>query len=266
MKFRRHTTGGFDLSSVANLLLSPLAALSRLEKRRGVLLWLGATVGTFAIGYFIAALVLFPAPIFASATAVPRVLGMPRAQAEDALRAAGLASGEVAMETHPTEERDGVIWQDPPPGTRVPQGHTVRLWVSAGAQRVPVGDFAGYDAELTRRLIEAAGLRVGTVESTQAPLPQGVVVNTRPPAGTVLNPGSRVTLVVSAGAPTIPVPDVVGRSPDEASQLLVEAGLVLGATTRRTSLTGESGRIIEQDPRAGTLAAPGTPVRVIIAR
>jgi beta-lactam-binding protein with PASTA domain len=64
-----------------------------------VALWAGGFATAFLGGYAIAALVLFPAPIFASATGVPRVLGMSRADAERTLTDAGLGLGDVDERT-----------------------------------------------------------------------------------------------------------------------------------------------------------------------
>jgi beta-lactam-binding protein with PASTA domain len=190
----------------------------------------------------------------------------PQAEADATLRNGGLVAGESESQTHPTAARGDVVWQDPPPGVAVPQGQSVQLWISSGPQRVPVADLAGYDSGLAERLLRAAGLSVGAIEATQAPLPKGVVVNTRPPAGTVLSPGGAVTLVVSVGAPTITVPDIMHQTPEEATNILEQAGLVLGAVILHTDPTSQAGQIIAQDPAGGTLAAPGTAVNVTVAR
>ncbi|MGH7538615.1 MAG: PASTA domain-containing protein, partial [Gemmatimonadales bacterium] len=45
-----------------------------------------------------------------------------------------------------------------------------------------------------------------------------------------------------------------------------EAGLVLGGVTRRRTPGATPGTIVAQRPAAGTLAAPGTIVDIIVAR
>ncbi|MDH3571949.1 MAG: PASTA domain-containing protein, partial [Gemmatimonadota bacterium] len=87
-----------------------------------------------------------------------------------------------------------------------------------------------------------------------------------PPAGTSLLPGASVTLVVSVGAPTIPVPNLAGLTPFEADSALAQVGLRLGTSVRRTMPTAMPGTIIDQDPAPGTLGAPGTPINVTLAR
>ena len=243
-----------------------LPRLKPLPARQRVLLWVGGFTAAFVVGYVVAALVLFPAPIFASATGVPNVLGMMEDEAERALTEAGLAVGEVEEATHPTAARRQVVWQDPPPGVKVTPRAAISITVSTGPQRVPVPDLVGYDAALAGQLLTAAGLTIRSVDSTQAPLPRGVVVNTRPPAGAPLVPGTGVTLVVRVGAPTIVVPDLAGLTTAEAEFALADVGLILGASVRRTSLAAEAGTIIEQRPAPGTLSAPGGAVNVTVAR
>ncbi len=75
-----------------------------------------------------------------------------------------------------------------------------------------------------------------------------------------------MTLVVSVGAPTIPVPDLTGLTPLEADSALGRVGLQLGTSVRRTMPTAPEGTIIDQDPAPGTLSAPGTPINVTLAR
>jgi serine/threonine-protein kinase len=233
----------------------------------GKALWFGAglAVAVFFLGYLLAATVLFPAPIFARTIPVPQVLGSSRDAATTAVQSAGLQVGTVTAESHRSADRGTVIWQDPPAEIGVPEGHAIDLVLSSGPQRIPVPDLGGYDADLATALIEAAGLQVGRTESTQAPAPAGVVINSRPPAGATLLPGSAISLVVSIGAPTIRVPDLRGLTRDGADSALTAAGLALGTAIRRSS-DEDPGTVIDQTPDPGTLSAPGTSVNVTVAR
>ncbi|MEE8134229.1 MAG: PASTA domain-containing protein [Gemmatimonadales bacterium] len=225
-----------------------------------------ALVGTFVLGYLIAALVLFPAPIFATTRTVPRLLGLARSEAETRVADEGLRVSDIEGVTHPTASRGQVVWQDPPAGVGVPEGTLIRLTVSNGPQRVPVPDLLGYHATVAGQLLEAAGLEVGRIIQTQAPVPRGVVVSTRPSTGSAILPSSSVTLVVSVGAPTITVPDLTGLTQEEAEMILQQVGLTLGTTLRQASRNVPPGTIVEQDPAVGTLSAPGTVVNIFIAR
>ena len=235
------------------------------EPRR-VLVVTGLFAGTFLAGYVFAATILFPAPIFAARHSVPRVIGASEEAARTTLRAAGFGVGTVARAPHATVPSGAVFWQDPPPDVVAVEATEVALTLSSGPQRVPVPDVAGYDAEDARRLIEGAGLRVGSTESTQAPTPRNVAVNTRPPAGATLPPGTDIVLVVSVGAATIRVPTLLGLTLEEARLALETAGLSLGTAFAQTTNSAAPGEIFYQEPSAGTLSAPGTVVNVRMAR
>ncbi len=226
----------------------------------------GLFAGTFLVGYLVAAVLLFPAPFFAGHGAIPRVLGLEQERAQTTLAEAGFTLGAVQRAPHPTIPAGGVIWQDPPAEVNAREATAVSLTISTGPQRVPVPDVAGYDVREARMLIEAAGLRIGGTESTQAPTPRNVVVNTRPPAGSTLAPGASVVVVVSVGAATIRVPSLTGLTVDEARLALETAGLALGTVFSQTTAAVAPGEIFHQQPGAGTLSAPGTVVNVRLAR
>jgi serine/threonine-protein kinase len=234
--------------------------------RRHSITVVGVFLATLVLGYGLAATMLFPAPIITTSRSIPRVLGESEEQARETLHAAGFSLGAIERVPHPTVPAGAVVWQDPPPDVVAPEATEVALTLSAGPQRVPVPDVAGYDAAEARTLIEGAGLRVGSTESTQAPTPRNVAVNTRPTAGTMLAPGSSVILVVSVGAATIRVPTLTGLTLDEARLALETAGLALGTSFAQTTNAAAPGEVFYQEPTAGTLSAPGTVVNVRIAR
>ena len=222
-------------------------------------------LGAAAAGYLVAALLLFRAPIFAQSSAVPRVIGLSLDSARAVLKRAELEAKEGGKVPHPSALAGRVIWQDPPAEVVVTSGTTVDLALSAGPQRVLVPDVAGYNEATARLLIQSAGL-TATIETAQTAAAKGVVVNSRPPAGSALNPGRPVVLVVSAGAPTITVPTVLGLTLEEARAKIDSVGLRTGTSLMRSTTDAVPGTVIEQRPPGGTLGAPGTAVDLVIAR
>ena len=228
--------------------------------------WLGIAIGMVLAGYLTAYLILFPAPILPGHQAVPRVLGLTLAEAQSEIQKSKLQVTDGGAEPHPTAPAGIVIWQDPPPGIVAPEGTKVTLVSSSGPPKIPVPDVANLDGGLAQSLIAAAGLVASQVESVQAAAPTGLVMLTRPPAGTALAPGSGLSIVVSRGAPTIPIPDLLGMASADARTRLETEGLQLGTVTRRRTADASPGTVVGQRPAAGTLAAPGTVVDVVVAR
>jgi beta-lactam-binding protein with PASTA domain len=228
--------------------------------------WLGVGAGTLVAGYLTAYLILFPAPLLPGHQAVPRVLGLTVAEAQAEIQKSKLQVTDGGAEPHPTAPAGIVIWQDPPPGVIAPEGTKVALVSSAGPPKIPVPDVSGLDATLAQSLVAAAGLVVSQVESVQAAAPTGLAMLTRPPAGTALAPGAGLAIVVSRGAPTIPIPDLLGMASGDARTRLEMEGLQLGTVTRRRTADASPGTVVAQRPAAGTLAAPGTVVDIVVAR
>lgn len=253
MRFRRHlpplrewTLPGFDPGGA---------------KRWGL-----ALLGAVLTGYLTAYLIIFPTPMLHGHQGVPRVLGLSLPEASEAVRKAGLQVQDGGAEPHPTASQGTVVWQDPPPGVSAPAGLRVTLVVSDGPPKIPVPDVVGLDGALAQGIVAAAGLTVSQVESVQAAVPRGIAMLTRPPATTLLSPGAPVAVVVSRGAPTIPVPDLLGLSQADARTRLELDGLTLGTVTRRRTADAHPGTVVAQRPAAGTLAAPATVVDVVVAR
>lgn len=261
MKFRRHMPALHQWRLPA-FKLPGIPEIDREEAIRWSF-WLVVALG---VGYVIAAIFVFPAPLFPHHQEVPRVLGLPVAEARSTITAAHFVPADNGSEPHPFAPAGTVIWQDPPPGVEAPSDMHVAMIVSAGPPRVPVPDVTGLDGGLATRLINAAGLTVSRVESVQAAFPTGLTMMTRPAAATSLAPRTGVGLVISRGAPTITVPDLMGLSVTDARSKLEGLSLELGGVTHKRTTESTPGTIIGQRPAAGTLAAPGTNVDVVSAR
>jgi serine/threonine-protein kinase len=91
------------------------------------------------------------------------------------------------------------------------------------------------------------------------------VIETTPPEGSTARKGSTVTLAVSRGKERAAVPDVVGRSRDEAERLLQDAGFKT-AVSEEESEDEDPGTVLRQEPAAGTQVAQGATVDLVVAK
>jgi beta-lactam-binding protein with PASTA domain len=185
MRARRHVTSGVPLLESAAW--------------RAFLRDMGLILATFILGYGISALWLTPGSIFSKDHSLPRVLGMPESQARQKLTELGFRprlDGERPNDVFPTGT---VIWQDPPPSTVLQPNSVVQLVLSAGPALVAVPDVIGLNVPQASKILTAAGVRVGAVDSTSAGQEPGVVVATRPAAGVGRPRGAAIALVVSRG-------------------------------------------------------------------
>ena len=153
------------------------------------------------VAYGVAILWTAPSPIFSSDHAVPRVLELNLQDAERRITALGFRARFAGTEQHPGMAAGRVVGQDPPPGVILPPGSAVQLTASGGRLPVLVPDVIGFAATQATRVLDAAGLAAATVDSvTEGSDAPGVVIATRPAAGTPEDAGTTVGLVVSVGA------------------------------------------------------------------
>ena len=158
----------------------------------------GAIVlATFGVGYVIASAWLSPVPLLTSDHALPRVLELPAGEAQRKLGALGFRVKFEDERAHPTVPRGAIIWQDPPAGTILSRNAVVSLTPSAGPQLVLVPDIVGLPTPFALKVLAAAGLKPGGVDTVTSDPEPNVVIATRPAAGVGREPGSPVDLVVS---------------------------------------------------------------------
>ena len=125
---------------------------------------------------------------------VPSVLGVDQAIAESRLRRADLVPN---VETEESAAAEGtVITQDPGSGT-VPRGSEVTIVVSTGIESVAVSSVIGQSQQAARATLRAQELKVA-VQKQDVPSESddGVVIDQSPAAGTRVQAGDTVTILV----------------------------------------------------------------------
>jgi serine/threonine-protein kinase len=194
---------------------------------------------------------------------VPKVIGQPVADAQRILEDLKFKV-EITQEANDVEEVGVVFDQDPKFGEKVDEGSTVRLKVSAGADTVAVPDVIGSQLEQARLLLIAQGFTVVVDQVDNEDAPVDEVVDQVPGPNEDAPKGSDVRLIVSKGPAPRPVPDVVGRTIAEASNLLGQAGFAVNQTSQASD-TVEEGRVISTDPPADSVQPKGTAITVVVS-
>ena len=126
---------------------------------------------------------------------VPDVTGLSRESAEARLRDDGFS---VAVEEQESDETEGdVISQSPAGGTGVARGETVTITVSTGRPQVAVPDVTGMgEARATSRISGAGLTPVREERPVTDPAQDGRVIEQRPGAGTEVDEGGQVVIVI----------------------------------------------------------------------
>ncbi len=192
-------------------------------------------------------------------TVSPDLVGLPVEQVETELE--DLPVQVTRGEDYDDEVPAGhVIRFDPAAGTELKRDQVVTVVVSQGRAPVAVPDVTGQSPEQATTNLESLGFtveRVGDGRSDAVDTGEVMAIDPAPAAGPVPF-GSTVRIQVSAGLPLVAVPDVVGKSGDEAAQILQAAGLQVEATR----FFGNS--VLRQTPAAGEQVERGTSVTILL--
>ena len=195
---------------------------------------------------------------------VPSVENLPQ---ERAVRELNKVDLKVNLDSEPSENvRKGVALRTvPKEGTEVDRGTRVRLFVSSGPEQVTIPDVTGVSREAAEAELRDEGLRV-SVEERESDEPEDRVIQQNPSAGTRVDSGTRVTIVVSTGEEKVDVPNVEGLSPGDAARQLRAEGLSAVTRERRVTSPEDDGVVVDQRPAAGVEVERGRQVVIIVGR
>jgi eukaryotic-like serine/threonine-protein kinase len=197
---------------------------------------------------------------------IPSTAGMTRAAATKKLEAAGF---EVAVEHEHSDfvEKGLVIFSAPAAGDTATRGSTVTIRVSTGPKLVKVPVLVGSQRRLAVQQIRGRGLEP-SISEEESGAPAGQVIRQSPSAGTQLEHGATVTIVVSSGEEeeTAKVPNVIGKQRREAVEAIRAAGLTLIVEEEETEIPSQVGRVTDQFPPPGTELEPGDTVTLVVGK
>jgi eukaryotic-like serine/threonine-protein kinase len=192
--------------------------------------------------------------------AVPLVNGEPVATAQTQIKAAHLRS-TVVNQPNSSINQGLVIRSSPPEGNNVPANTLVTLYVSSGPGKVSVPNVEGKQESAAATQLQSAGFTVNVQQDTTSTQAAGTVVNQDPAGGTMVEPGSKITLFVSGAAS---VPNVVGLSEASAQASLQSAGFKVTVQTVAGPANTAPGDVWQQNPNANATAPQGTTVTILV--
>lgn len=137
---------------------------------------------------------------------------------------------------------------------------------STAPVQVRVPDLSNMNDEQARSALEAAGLKYRQGENQASDsVAKGLFVSSDPAPGTFIETGETVVVHFSSGKDATTVPDLTGKTTEEAAAILEAAGLSLGGTTSIDDASQKKDRIVSQEPVAGQKMAPGSKIKVNVA-
>ena len=147
------------------------------------------------------------------------------------------------------------------------KGATVNIWVSKGPKTVLVPDVTSCTRlDVAKTIIETAGLVYEEESEFSNTVEIGTILRQEPLVNEEVIEGSIVKVFVSAGPSgegLIKVPDVLGKTEQEAREMIDEAKLV--ADVQYSSDTSrENGIVLSQTPEADSFSSELSQVQIVI--
>jgi serine/threonine-protein kinase len=158
-----------------------------------------------------------------------------------------------------------VLAQRPAPGSTVRLHSVVELVVSKGLAPIGVPDVVSETLEDARKAFDERHLNV--VVSERQPndqIPAGVVTSENPSPGTMVPPGTSVSVAVSSGPQAIAAPALEGQLASDATQMVQAAGLQ-ASIEYVVDGSAAVGTVLKQDPPKGAQMKKGDTVTLAVA-
>jgi eukaryotic-like serine/threonine-protein kinase len=194
--------------------------------------------------------------------AVPSVVGQEVGAATQQLRDAGFEVRVVRRQSS-QKPRDRVYAQEPD-GGRAEEGSTVEIRVSDGPGIGEVPQVEGLRGSQAREELTKAGFEIREERKSDDRIKENYAIGTDPEAGTQLEGGQTVTLILSTGPPLVQVPSVGGMSRDEATEALEAAGFKVQYKEQEDD-SADPGTVLLQDPY-NERAPKGSTVTITVAK
>ncbi|ROO83870.1 serine/threonine-protein kinase [Actinocorallia herbida] len=193
---------------------------------------------------------------------VPEIIGVSQEDATRTLSSDGIQYEIADQRVFSDEAPKGTVAAvTPGEGAKIQPGVKVVLTLSKGLTPIEIPDVAGKSMDDAREELKA--FKVNEEERASSE-PEGMAAGTDPKAGTKHSPDEPITLYVSSG---LAMPDIVGKAKDDAYGQLdaIKAKLDGNFNVNEVEQNDPGkpdGTILWQDPKAGTVLAPGSTVTI----
>ncbi|WP_455135051.1 Stk1 family PASTA domain-containing Ser/Thr kinase [Schaalia cardiffensis] len=202
--------------------------------------------------------------------AVPdNLVNMTQQDAQAAVEAAGLVfTIDPKKVPSDTVAEGSVVETDPPSGTMVAPGSTVKAKISSGSDSVIVPDnLINMSPEEAKQAVEALGLvwQLSSDQVASDTVESGKIAQVNPSPGSKVKKGQTITGTVSSGTKSVAVPDLTGMTQDQAREALAAKGLKVGSVLTSDDASQREGLVLFSSPEAGTSVNKGESVSITLS-
>lgn len=195
------------------------------------------------------------------------VVGLYKTAAEEQMKKNGFTNYTFKEQTDATVEKGYVISQSVDDGTAITKDTAITIVISSGKGMTSVPNVVNYEDSQATTLLEEAGLKVTHGYAYDDNVEKDHVISSDPVAGTEVEEGSTVKIIISNGKEQkkVVVSNLEGMSEADAAAKLTELNLV-GAPTYEYSDTVKEGQVISQDPVVNTEVDEQSTVSYVVSK
>ncbi|MBO3321626.1 Stk1 family PASTA domain-containing Ser/Thr kinase [Clostridium perfringens] len=250
-----------------NIQAKPQKSINKKKKKSPILIII-ATILVVALGITLGFLGMKKFIEGGKDVKIPNVVGEKVEDAKSKLEGLGLKVVEVTEESD--QEKGIVLKVDPNVDSTVKTGSEVKLTVSGGEGQIKVPNFAEMNLDSVKRTLKSLGLELGSVDEEYSDsVPRGEVISQSPNANESVDKGSKVNVTISKGKEikniTLNIPDVSGKSVDEAKSILANAGVGVNPVKGEAAKSeGEAGKVYSQSQSGPFTIKQGEKVTITI--
>ncbi|WP_138751676.1 Stk1 family PASTA domain-containing Ser/Thr kinase [Paenibacillus sinopodophylli] len=205
------------------------------------------------LGLFIGGFIWLLGVLDVAEVDVPYVVGKTEAEARQMIETAGLKIEDPVVHEHNKEIPKDQVLSQSKMNMRVKEGSFIQITVSDGPELEELGNYVGKALQTAIDELGALGITEDqiTIESVFSEEAPDTVIQQSPKPGEEYNPESvEFSFMVSKGRETVPMPNLIGTSLDEAKDLIKAYELTLddGDILYEPSYVHQKNYVISQDP------------------
>ncbi|WP_187296198.1 Stk1 family PASTA domain-containing Ser/Thr kinase [Tepidibacter mesophilus] len=161
-------------------------------------------------------------------------------------------------------EKNHIIDQIPAAGSSIRKGQTVKFDVSKGGEPVTVPNLVRKTLDSAENILKESDLKEGVIDYEFSSLPEGTIISQKPRAFTEVEEGTGIDFIVSKGEEVklVRVPDLVGKTLEDARILLVDLGI--GKIKYEENKNKKEGVILNQSLKGGQHVEEGKKIDLIV--